>query len=42
MTLVSFVYFIPIFAVVLTGLLHRRMPPLAAKVGLIGGVLVVA
>jgi SSS family solute:Na+ symporter len=36
------VYFIPIFAVVLTGLLHRRLPPLAAKVGLAGGVLTVA
>lgn len=31
-------YFIPIFAVVLVGMLTGRVPPLAAKVGLIGGV----
>lgn len=36
------VYFVPIFAVVLTGLVHRRLPPLSAKVGLVGGVLIVA
>ncbi len=31
-------YFIPIFAVVLVGMLTGRVPPLAAKVGLVGGV----
>jgi SSS family solute:Na+ symporter len=35
-------YFIPIFAVVLTGLLARRMPALAAKVGLVVGFLIIA
>ncbi len=35
-------YFIPIFAVVLLGLLHRRLPPVAAKFGLIAGVVIIA
>lgn len=35
------IYFIPILAVVLVGLLTRRVPPLAAKVGLIGGCLLI-
>ena len=35
-------YFIPIFAVVLVGMLTGRVPPLAAKVGLLGGVGVIA
>ncbi len=35
-------YFIPIFAVVLTGMLSKRVPPVAAKVGLIAGFLVIA
>ena len=35
-------YFIPIFSVVLVGMLSRRVPPLAAKVALIVGFLVIA
>ena len=35
-------YFIPIFSVVLVGLLSKRVPPLAAKVALIVGFLVIA
>jgi solute:Na+ symporter, SSS family len=35
-------YFIPIFSVVLLGLLHRRLPPIAAKFGLLGGVSIIA
>ncbi|MBA3936177.1 MAG: solute:sodium symporter family transporter [Planctomycetes bacterium] len=35
-------YFIPIFSVVLMGLLLRRLPAAAAKTGLIGGFLVIA
>ena len=35
-------YFIPIFAVVLVGMLTKRVPPLAAKVGLIAGFSVIA
>ena len=35
-------YFIPIFAVVLVGMLTRRVPPIAAKVALITGFLVIA
>lgn len=35
-------YFIPIFSVVLVGMLTKRVPALAAKVGLIAGFLVVA
>jgi SSS family solute:Na+ symporter len=35
-------YFIPIFAVVLIGMLTRRVPPIAAKAGLIVGFLVIA
>ena len=31
------IYFIPIFAVVLVGMLTRRVPPLAAKIALIAG-----
>ncbi|MEX0654337.1 MAG: solute:sodium symporter family transporter [Phycisphaeraceae bacterium] len=36
------IYFIPIFAVVLVGMLGRRIPPLAAKVALVGGCLGIA
>ena len=35
-------YFIPIFAVVLVGMLSRRVPPIAAKVALVTGFLVIA
>jgi solute:Na+ symporter, SSS family len=35
-------YFIPIFAVVLIGMLSKRVPPVAAKVALIVGFLVIA
>jgi len=35
-------YFIPIFAVVLVGMLSKRVPPLAAKIALIVGFLVIA
>jgi SSS family solute:Na+ symporter len=35
-------YFIPIFAVVLVGMLTRRVPPIAAKVALVAGFLVIA
>lgn len=35
-------YFIPIFAVVVVGILFRRVPPLAAKVGLIVGFTTIA
>ena len=35
-------YFIPIFAVVLVGMLSKRVPPVAAKVALIVGFLVIA
>ncbi len=36
------IYFIPIFAIVLVGMLARRVPPVAAKVALVGGILVIA
>ncbi|MDR5901736.1 solute:sodium symporter family transporter [Halomonas icarae] len=36
------IYFIPILAVVLVGLLTRRVPPMAAKIALIGGCLLIA
>ena len=36
------IYFIPIFAVVLVGIIGRRIPPLAAKVALAGGCLFIA
>ena len=36
------IYFIPILAVVLIGMLTRRVPPFAAKFGLIVGILTVA
>tara|TARA_R110002111_G_scaffold2705_5_gene18054 strand:+ start:45276 stop:46907 length:1632 start_codon:yes stop_codon:yes gene_type:complete len=36
------IYFIPIFAVVLTGMLTRRVPSIAAKIGLITGFAVIA
>ncbi len=36
------IYFIPIFAVVVLGMLHRRLSPLAAKTGLLGGVAFIA
>jgi len=36
------IYFIPIFAVVVVGMLTRRVPPLAAKIGLIAGFAVIA
>jgi solute:Na+ symporter, SSS family len=35
-------YFIPIFAVVLVGMLNRRVPPIAAKIGLVAGFAVIA
>ena len=35
-------YFIPIFAVVLVGMLSRRVPPLAAKVALVAGFVLIA
>ena len=35
-------YFIPIFAVVLVGMLTRRVPPIAAKIALVAGFLVIA
>jgi solute:Na+ symporter, SSS family len=35
-------YFIPIFAVVLVGMLARRVPPLAAKLALVAGFTVIA
>ncbi|MHB0776515.1 solute:sodium symporter family transporter [Halomonas sp. WWR20] len=36
------IYFIPILAVVLVGLLTKRVPAIAAKIGLIGGCLLIA
>ena len=36
------IYFIPIFAVVVVGILGRKVPPLAAKVALAGGALFIA
>lgn len=36
------IYFIPIFAVVVVGLLNRRVPALAGRVGLITGIVVIA
>lgn len=36
------IYFIPIFAVVLCGMLSRRVPPLAAKLALVIGPIVIA
>ncbi len=36
------IYFIPIFAVVVVGMLARRVPPLAAKVALVAGFTVIA
>ncbi|GEN25758.1 solute:sodium symporter family transporter [Halomonas cupida] len=35
------IYFIPILAVVLVGLLTRRVPPMAAKIALVGGCLLI-
>ena len=35
-------YFIPIFAVVVVGIVFKRVPPLAAKVGLIVGFAAIA
>ena len=35
-------YFIPIFSVVVIGMLNRRVPPSAAKFGLIGGIVIIA
>ncbi|MCS2608156.1 solute:sodium symporter family transporter [Halomonas dongshanensis] len=35
------IYFIPIFAVVVVGLLTRRVPPIAAKSALVGGCLLI-
>jgi solute:Na+ symporter, SSS family len=35
-------YFIPIFAVVLVGMLNRRVPPIAAKIGLVAGFTAIA
>ncbi len=36
------IYFIPIFAVVIVGMLSKHVPPLAAKVGLISGFAIIA
>lgn len=36
------IYFIPIFAVVVVGMLARRVPPLAAKIALVAGFTVIA
>ena len=36
------IYFIPIFAVVVVGLLNRKVPALAGRVGLIVGIVVIA
>ncbi|MFD2189530.1 solute:sodium symporter family transporter [Pistricoccus aurantiacus] len=36
------IYFIPILAVVIVGLLTRRVPPMAAKIALVGGCLMIA
>ena len=36
------IYFIPIFAVVLIGMRTRRVPPIAAKLGLVVGIVTVA
>ncbi|WP_431023862.1 solute:sodium symporter family transporter [Halomonas sp. H5] len=36
------IYFIPLLAVVLVGLLTKRVPPMAAKVALVGGCLLIA
>ena len=36
------IYFIPIFAVVLTGMLTRRVPQRAANFGLLGGIIIIA
>ena len=35
-------YFIPIFSVVIVGMLSKRVPPLAAKVGLVSGFILIA
>jgi SSS family solute:Na+ symporter len=35
-------YFIPIFAVVVVGMLSRRVPPIAAKIGLVSGFVIIA
>ncbi|MCE8034143.1 solute:sodium symporter family transporter [Billgrantia tianxiuensis] len=36
------IYFIPILAVVIVGLLTKRVPPMAAKIALVGGCLMIA
>jgi SSS family solute:Na+ symporter len=36
------IYFIPIFAVVLVGMLTKRVPPKAAKIGLLAGFIIIA
>ena len=36
------IYFIPIFAVVLVGMLTKRVPPIAAKIGLVAGFTIIA
>ena len=36
------IYFIPIFAVVVVGMLSKRVPPLAAKIGLVAGFAIIA
>jgi len=36
------IYFIPIFAVVLIGMLTKRVPPIAAKIGLVAGFTTIA
>ncbi len=35
-------YFIPLFAVILIGLLHKRVPPIAANIALLAGVTIIA
>jgi SSS family solute:Na+ symporter len=36
------IYFIPIFAVVLIGMLTKRVPPIAAKIGLVAGFAIIS
>ncbi len=35
-------YFIPLFAVIVTGLLHKRVPSIAANIALVAGVVIIA
>ena len=36
------IYFIPIFAVIVVGMLAKRVPPVAAKIALVAGILMIA